>query len=520
MEAKMSLKAKKELLKNVYNRYQKASWKQKGKILDEFVEATGYHRKYALQLLHAPENSPSILRLPRKSSSRYTPEVVEALVAVWNVANQICSKRLIAVLPDFLSALEGAGCLVVAEETRAHLLRMSAATIDRLLSPERKKIGRGRSTTRAGKLLKKQIPVRTFAEWNDVLPGFVEADLVAHCGETTAGTYLNTLTLTDVASGWTECLPLLHKNEINVREALHYARKSLFPIPLLGLDTDNGSEFINNGLLSYCQSEKITFTRSRPYKKNDQAHVEEKNGSIVRKMVGYDRYEGSRPYVALAEFYARLRLYVNFFQPSMKLLSKERDGAKVKKKYDRARTPYQRLEQSSAVSLEDKAQLKAQYESLNVITLFAEIQKLQDELWSHAWKKGMDSSSPEEICALTLLAPIQQPITKRQYRKSGKPRKKSEPRTWCTHSDVFESVAGEIHQMLTAEPARAATSILEELQKRHPGQFEDKLKRTLQRRVKDWREKNGSPTLPKLSDVLPARAVNAACRTTRSQPAV
>lgn len=518
MEAKMSLKAKKELLKNVYNRYQNASWKQKRKILDEFVEATGYHRKYALQLLHAPENSPSILRLPRKSSSRYTPEVVEALVAVWNVANQICSKRLIAILPDFLSALEGAGRLEVAEETRAHLLRMSAATIDRLLAPERKKIGRGRSTTRAGKLLKKQIPVRTFAEWNDVLPGFVEADLVAHCGETTEGTYLNTLTLTDVSSGWTECLPLLYKNETNVREALHYAKKSLFPIPLLGLDTDNGSEFINNGLLSYCQSEQITFTRSRPYKKNDQAHVEEKNGSIVRRMVGYDRYEGSRAYVALAEFYARLRLYVNFFQPSMKLLSKERDGAKVKKKYDRARTPYQRLQQSSAVSSADKAQLKAQYETLNAITLFEEIQKLQDELWVYAWKKGMQSTPPEDICALTLLSPVQ-PTTKRQYRKSGKPRKKSEPRTWRTRNDVFETVTDEIHQMLAADPALPATSILEELQKRHPGKFADNLRRTLQRRVKDWREQNISPSPPKLSEVLPAQTA-AACQTTRNQPAV
>src|SRR6185369_2792369 len=199
-------------------------------------------------------------------------------------------------------------------------------TIDRLLYDIRH--GRKKrvlSTTRPGALLKHQIPIRTFSDWNDLKPGYMEADLVAHCGTSVQGTFLNTLVLTDIATGWTECLALLFRSQDHVMIALNQVRPIL-PFPLLGLDTDNGSEFLNHELLQYCQNEQINFTRCRPYRKNDQCHVEQKNGAIVRRVVGYDRYEGTAACKQLATLYGILRLYINFFQPSMKLLTKQRNG--------------------------------------------------------------------------------------------------------------------------------------------------------------------------------------------------
>lgn len=496
MGAKMSLQSRLELLVRVHPRYAKARWKEKVRILDEFVEATGYHRNYAVQLLNSPIPKTRD-GVQRKRQSQYSSEVRQALTKVWMAANQICSKRLVPFLSDFIPALERSGYLKISNETRSQLLSMSTATVDRLLNPERKKLGGGRSATKRGSLLKKQIPVRTFAEWNDVVAGFVEADLVAHCGETVAGSFLNTLVLTDILTAWTEFLPVLYKNEANVLEALQVAR-DLLPFPLKGLDTDNGSEFINNALLSFCQKESITFTRSRPYKKNDQAHVEEKNGSIVRRMIGYDRYEGARSYTALAAVYEKLRLYVNFFQPSMKLVSKVRDGAKVRKKYDKAQTPYQRVLASASVDERTKESLREQMEHLDPILLFRQVEGLQEIFWKHAWKRGSSleaicpvseaaiaiTSDPERAAAQAMPVPSAQP---RRYRKTVKPRKTMAPRTWKTRSDVFAPVASEIEAALQKDPARAATSILKELQAVHPGQFDDNLRRTLQRRVAHWR---------------------------------
>ena len=257
---------------------------------------------------------------PRCRRRLYQGPVQEALITVWKAANSICSKRLVPFLPEFVSAMERFGHLSLSDDTRQQLLSLSPATVDRLLHQERYANGHGLCTTKPGGLLKRQIPVRTFADWSDLAPGFIEADLVAHCGDNTEGSFLNTLVLTDVATGWTECLALLRRSEADVAAGLEIARR-LLPFPLLGLDTDNGSEFINYGMLHYCEREKITFTRARAYKKNDQAHVEEKNGSVVRRLVGYDRYEGPNAWRALAALYRVLRLYVNFFQPSMKLVS-------------------------------------------------------------------------------------------------------------------------------------------------------------------------------------------------------
>ncbi len=253
---------------------------------------------------------------------------------------------------------------------------MSAATADRLLASQRKLSQRGHSTTRAGTLLKQQIPIRTFQEWNENRPGFLEADLVAHCGTDIEGGYLYTLTLTDVATGWTECLPLLYCSQETVLAAFQQARL-LFPFPILGIDTDNGGEFINEAVIVYCEQAHITFTRGRPYLKNDQCFIEQKNGAIVRQVVGYDRLVGEHAYRQLTELYRALRLYVNCFQPSMKLLSKQREGKKVRYVYDPAKTPLQRLRLSGVLPTQKQQELTEVAQALDPVGLLDQLEQLQ-----------------------------------------------------------------------------------------------------------------------------------------------
>lgn len=261
------------------------------------------------------------------------------------------------------------------------LCRMSPSTIDRLLHSYRNNGGRKPiSTTRPGSLLKNCIPIRTFADWPENKPGYVETDLVAHCGDTAEGFYLYTLCTVDVASGWTECLPVWGKTNINVRQSIHHMRQHL-PFSLLGIDSDNGGEFINHSLYNYCHSEKITFTRSRSYKKNDSCHVEQKNGNVVRRLVGYDRYSSEAAFECMGRIYSLIRLYINFFQPTMKLMTKTRHGAKVYKVYDKAQTPYQRLLQSGVLTEAKKAELAASYKGINPVFLLEQINGNLEKLW-------------------------------------------------------------------------------------------------------------------------------------------
>ncbi len=319
----LSSQARRELLQQMIPRYRDGSAAQKGELLDQLAATTGYARRYAMWLMnHPPEGQhPQGRRRPRQ----YGSDVQHALFLVWNAANRICTKRLMPFLPTLTESLERHEHLQITPQCREQLLSMSAATADRLLSSQRKRGLRGISTTRAGTLLKQQIPIRTFEQWNETRPSFLEADLVAHCGSQIEGSFLYTLTLTDIATGWTECLPLLSKSSEAVLSALQQAR-ACFPFPILGLDTDNGCEFINEQLLTYCEHERITFTRGREGLKNDQCFVEQKNGTIVRQVVGYNRFEGERAYRQLSEVYQALRLYVNGFQPSMKLQAKQYDG--------------------------------------------------------------------------------------------------------------------------------------------------------------------------------------------------
>jgi hypothetical protein len=269
----MSFQSKRELLFQVAPRYRDATHSQKSLILDEFLAATGYARKYAIRiLLTQPVPLPAPLSRPRPR--RYGPQVQEALKTAWAATNFICAKRLVPFLPELVPSLERHGHLSLTLEIRAQLLAISPATADRILLSIRK-AGRphGISTTKSGTLLKKQIPIRTFTQWGNANPGFFEIDLVAHCGYAAQGAFLYTLTLTDVATGWTECFALPHRTQQAVVHALEMARQ-LLPFAMLGLDTDNGSEFINTEMLAYCQREQITFTRGRAYKKNDQCFVE------------------------------------------------------------------------------------------------------------------------------------------------------------------------------------------------------------------------------------------------------
>jgi len=374
----MSQRSKRELLDSVQPRYLKARKVEKQKMLDEFTAATGYHRKYALRLLK--HGYPRRKGKPKGRQAIYRGEVVSALEQIWEVYGRICSKRLHPYLPEGLKVLERCGEIQFSAEIKSLLLNISSATMDRCLRPVRVKSSHGLSTTKPGSLLKKAIPIRTFADWNEDQPGFLEIDLVAHCGETTEGPYLNTLTCTDICTGWTEPLALRRHTQEAVRDALHAMRPDL-PFPMLGIDSDNGSEFINDLLYHYCINNKITFTRSRPYKKNDQAHVEQKNWSVVRHTIGYDHLETEDEFLLLQSIYTDLRIYINFFQPVLKLMAKERIGNKVLRRYDKARTPYQRILERKEVALEVKARLTHLYVQLNPVTLRTSIDQKVARLW-------------------------------------------------------------------------------------------------------------------------------------------
>jgi hypothetical protein len=375
----MSQKSKRELLEVVRPRYLKANKVEKQKMLDEFTSATGYHRKYAIRVLK-DQVQKHLNRKPKGYPAVYRGEVVQALEQIWEIYGCLCSKRLQPFLPEAIRVLERCKAIELSKDTKELLLKISSASIDRCLRPVRIKSRHGLSTTKPGNLLKKSIAVRTFTEWSEERPGFMEIDLVAHCGDNTTGQFLNTLTCTDVCTSWTDITGLPRRSQEAVCEAIHQMRQRL-PFPLLGIDSDNGSEFINDLLYRYCLNEKITFTRSRPYKKNDQAHVEQKNWSVVRHTVGYDRWETDQELAILESIYDDLRLYINFFQPSFKLIAKERIGNQTLKRYDTAKTPYQRVLERKDIPLEAKAQLMNLYLQLNSAELHRRIDQKTAKLW-------------------------------------------------------------------------------------------------------------------------------------------
>jgi hypothetical protein len=320
-------------------------------------------------------------KAPRKRKPSRYARAGQALRRVWAASNFLCGKRLQPFLPELLRCLKRHKEISLNKDEEALLLSISAATIDRLLRPVKRKMGfRGRSTTKPGTLLRQQIPVRTFADWDQDKPGFLEIDLVAHCGDTTRGEYINTLNMTDICTGWTVCAAFKGRSEAFCVDAIELAKPS-FPFSIQGIDSDNGSEFINNHFKRYCDRNQITFTRGRPWKKNDSCHIEQKNWDIVRKLIGYGRFDQDEQLETLRRIYNLLALYQNYFQPSRKLIKTQRNGAKTRKTYDTAQTPVQRLLARKDTPSHNKKTLKKTFRDLNPVELIRTINRLVRELY-------------------------------------------------------------------------------------------------------------------------------------------
>lgn len=368
------------ILAQMIKRYDKASKKERSVMLDEFVKTTGYNRAYASTILSGKQKRvKGPIRRPRRA--RYGAEEARALLRLWELFDGIHSKRLRAAMDVELPRLYANGFLPVSADCYGKLLQISPATIDRLLRGRRPQVGKSRGFTKPGTLLKDRIPIRTWADWNEDLPGFCEMDLVDHSGGRVirGADHAWTLCFTDIKTAWTECVAVRNKAQVHVFVAIQDVRRRL-PFPLLGIDSDNGSEFINDQLFRYCRDEKITFTRGRAGKKNDNAYVEQKNWSVVRRAVGYHRYDTPTQLDLLNRLYAVMHFYVNFFLPVAKLKEKSRAGSKVKKRYDEPRTPYVRALHNPDVPKEHKTLLRETYELLDLVYLRQQIDDLQDKL--------------------------------------------------------------------------------------------------------------------------------------------
>jgi hypothetical protein len=367
-------------LKQLRARYRKANRKERSAILDEFAKTTGYHRKHAIAVLNGRrERASGPIRRPRRRV--YGAEEAEAMATLADLFDHICSKRLRAAMDVELPRLYQAGTFDVSPECYDKLLVVSPATMDRLRAGRQRTPGKRRGFTKPGTLLKDRIPIRTWADWTEDRPGFCETDLVDHSGgQVIRGSdHAWTLCFTDIDTAWTECVAVPNKAQVHAFAAIQRARQRL-PFPLLGLDSDNGAEFINDQRYRYCLREKITFTRGRAGRKNDNAYVEQKNWSIVRRAVGYHRYDTPEQLDLLNKLYTLLHLYVNFFLPVMKLKEKVRLGSKVKRVYDDPQTPYARVLASPHVSEEEKAELKEAYGYLDLLSLRRRIDELLDQL--------------------------------------------------------------------------------------------------------------------------------------------
>jgi hypothetical protein len=372
----MSPKSKKEYLAAIAKRYKESNKAQKQLILNEFCEATHYHRKHAIRLLKGFKRFTTPPPKRRGPKSVYgSPELLKALKKIWLAANQPCSPRLKASLPLWLPSY-GPTFGELPPQVLRDLERISAATIGRLLKPVRiqyKK--RGRATTKPGTLLRKQIPLKT-NQWDETRPGFLEADTVAHGGDSMAGMFAFTVDGVDIATGWTEQRAVWGKGEAGVLDQIHHIEKSL-PFPLLGFDCDNGGDFLNYHLLRHFTERKkpVQFTRSRAYHKDDNAHIEQKNWTHVRQWLGYERLDNPKVVPLLNNLYIEeWRLFHNFFLPSVKLIAKERIASKTIRRYDPPKTPYQRVMESPLVAPEAKKKLTAQLKTLNPFQLRAAIE--------------------------------------------------------------------------------------------------------------------------------------------------
>jgi len=475
-----------ELVAAVSGRYRASSRAEKSRIVDEFAASTGYHRKHAMRVLRAgPTSKRSV---PRPSRRIYGEAEREALTVLWEASDRVCGKRLKAIVPVLIEAMVRHGHLALAPEVHAALLKMSAATIDRALQAQRERCSPRRRRPGSVSSIRRSIPVRTFSDWRDPPPGFVEADLVAHSGPVTSGSFVQTLVVTDIASGWTELAPVLVREQTLLVDVLGEIRRRL-PFPLLGFDVDNDSVFMNETVRDYCVAEKIELTRCRPYRKNDQAHVEQKNGEIVRRLVGYRRYEGVKAAELLGKLYAPARLFVNAFQPSFKLAEKTRDGARVTKRYHKPLTPCDRLLTDARVGADLLERIMALRADLDPVRLLSEIRQAQQGLVALA-----DAADTSHISASrvrdpvpieTFVASLRTAWAAGEVRPTSKPKPKA--KRGRRRPDPLVTVTDEMRAWFDTDPAVSGRQMLGRLQQIYPGRYPDGLLRTVQRRLKIWR---------------------------------
>jgi hypothetical protein len=480
----LSLATRRELIDAIAGRYHAAARTDKKKILDEFIEVTNFHRKHAIRVLRkvaahlGPDSNAPRARI-------YDEAVLQALTMLWEAADRICGKRLKAAIPALLDSMERHGHLKLDAEVRRLVLAASAATIDRMLACTRDTSKQGRRKQGVNTPSRKSIAVRTFSDWNDPPPGFFEMDMVAHCGKSVAGSHVHSLVLTDIASGWTIAAPMLVREQTLIIMTIEELRSEL-PFPLLGLDVDNDSAFINSTLLGYCRERGIELTRSRAYKKNDQAWIEQKNGSVVRRMVGYGRLEGMRAVAELAQLHRAARLYVNFFLPSFKLQSKIRKGARLSRKYDKPTTPYERLLASDQIADQQKEQLRRTFAALDPIQLLSQIREAQGRLAQFETGRASVEPSPTDTGVEQFVRSLgtawKQGEVRATHRKRITP-----PRSWRTRKDPFEDVWPTVQQWLNEQPDAISKDLFQRLQENLPDSFRPGQLRTLQRRVKEWR---------------------------------
>jgi len=475
----ISMATRNELVAALRDRYARASRHEKSVILDEFTALTGYHRKHAIRVL----NAASVRVGERRTGRRVYDEAVRmALVVVWEAADRICGKRLKVALPRFIESMERHGHLDLERTVKERLLKMSAATIDRLLARSRGEASAGKRRRRST-AVGRQVPIRTFADWDDAELGHFEADFVVHSGGSMTGSMVHSLVLTEVASGWTECVPLLNRNQALVVAGLEVLQERV-PMGIRGLDTDNDSAFLNEAVLGYCRTRDIKFTRSRPYRKNDQAWIEQKNGAVVRRFVGYQRFEGLHAARILTRLYDAARLYVNYFLPSFKLKEKTRIGAKVAKRYHRPATPCERLLAHEAVPDDIKNTLREVRATLDPVRLLQVIRDAQRNLLELREGASIeDAGTPPTDEFLSVVTKL--------WRKGQEPPRKhkrhAKPHTWRTRADPFADAWPTILSWLETEPDITAREAMDRLLSDRPDDFKHGQLRTLQRRFQEWR---------------------------------
>jgi len=499
MAGTISMGARREVLSAVAERYRSAGRVEKGRILDALCRTTGWHRKHAVRALRRRVVDMAVeTEAPRERKRRYGATIKDALTALWEASDRVCGKRLVAMIPALVPALAQHGRLQLSEDEQAQLHTVSAATIDRMLGDVKVAAAGGRRR-RAGfySAIRREVPIRTFNDWKDPVPGFCEVDMVAHGGTSVAGSFIQTLTMVDVATGWTECLPLVNRDGSLVVEAIKHAQ-SLFPWLLRGVDFDNDSAFMNEVVVPWCREQKLEVTRSRAYKKNDQAFVEQKNGAVVRRLMGYGRFDGVETARVMARLYAAARLYVNFFQPSFKLKEKRREGAKVIKRYHAPSTPYERALVHPMVTKTVKERLRAQYRTLDPVVLLAEIRAAQEELGSRIDRRagGVLRENADGKSDMVVHRSTAEPAA--FARGLGNDLGRGEPR--ATHRrpkrhykkrvrmpSKLDPHVALIAGWLAAEPQLTAIAIVGRLADLHPDQFDKKQHSTVQRLLRALR---------------------------------